>query len=101
MRRKPAKVFTKVRTGEEIYRQQCATCHGAAGQGTVDNYPHPLAGDKSSEQLSAFIAKSMPEDDPGTCIGEDAKNVAAYIFDSFYSPAAQARNKPPRVELRG
>jgi mono/diheme cytochrome c family protein len=89
----------KARSGEDIYRDQCAACHGAAGQGTVDSYPHPLAGDKSQNQLAAFIAKSMPEDDPGTCVGDDAKNVAAYVFDSFYSPAARARIKPARVEL--
>jgi hypothetical protein len=41
----------------------------------------------------------MPEDKPGTCIGADAEKVAAYIFDAFYSPAAQARIKAPRVEL--
>jgi cytochrome c553 len=89
----------KARSGEEIYRQECASCHGAAGQGTVDNYPHPLAGDKSQSQLAAFIEKSMPEDDPGTCVGDDAKNVAAFVYESFYSAAARVRNKPPRVEL--
>ena len=93
--RKPA----KPRSGEEIYSQQCASCHGGAGQGTNDGYPHPLAGDKSKEQLAAFIAASMPEDDPGTCVGDDAKNVAAYVYDSFYSAVARARNKPARVEL--
>ena len=41
----------------------------------------------------------MPEDNPGTCVGDDAKNVAAYIYDAFYSPAARARNQPARVEL--
>lgn len=41
----------------------------------------------------------MPEDNPGSCVGDDALNVAAYIYDAFYSPAARARNKPARVEL--
>jgi hypothetical protein len=41
----------------------------------------------------------MPKDDPGTCVGEDARKVAAYIYEAFYSKAAQARNKPPRIEL--
>ena len=41
----------------------------------------------------------MPEDDPGTCVGEDARSVAAYVYDTFYSKTAQARNKPPRIEL--
>src|SRR4051812_16501547 len=87
------------RTGEQIYRQQCASCHGAAGEGTDENYPRPLVGDRSVAQLVRFIAKTMPEDDPGTCVGEDAEKVAAFIHEAFYSRAAQARNKPPRIEL--
>jgi cytochrome c553 len=89
----------KSRSGQEIYRQECAACHGAAGQGTADSFPRPLEGDKSLSQLAQYIEASMPEDDPGTCVGADAKNVAAYVYDSFYSTAARARNKPPRVEL--
>ena len=89
----------KPRTGEEIYRQQCASCHGKSGEGTRESFPRPLCGERSLGQLSAFIAKSMPEDDPGSCVGDDAKKVAAYIYEAFYSPTARARNKPARVEL--
>src|SRR5262249_21105065 len=70
-----------------------------SGEGTPKGYPHPLVGDRSLNQLAAYIAKSMPEDKPGTCVGDDAKNVASYVYDSFYSPAARARNRPARVEL--
>jgi hypothetical protein len=86
------------RTGEQIYRQQCAACHGTAGEGT-DEYPRALAGDRSVPQLARLIAKTMPEDDPGTCVGDDADKVAGYIHESFYSKAARERNKPPRIEL--
>src|SRR5437588_11601029 len=72
----------KSQPGQEIYREQCASCHGAAGQGTADNFPRPLAGDKSLAQLTGYIEKSMPKDDPGSCVGGDAKNVAAYVYDS-------------------
>ncbi|MGA2259114.1 MAG: PA14 domain-containing protein, partial [Thermoguttaceae bacterium] len=89
----------KSRAGQEIYRQQCASCHGAAGEGSADSYPRPLTGDRSLGQLAGFIEKSMPEDKPGSCVGDDARNVAAYIYDAFYSPAARARNQPARVEL--
>ena len=43
----------------------------------------------------------MPEDAPGDCVGDDADRVAAYIYESFYSKAAQARNnfQPSRIEL--
>ena len=75
--------------GEQIYRQKCASCHGAAGEGTDEHYPRPLIGDRSVEGLSRIIAKTMPEDAPGDCVGEDADRVAAYIYDSFYSKAAR------------
>jgi hypothetical protein len=89
------------RTGEQIYRLQCAACHGAVGEGTDDHYPRPLIGERSVAGLARLIAKTMPEDAPGDCVGEDAERVAAYIFDSFYSKPAQARNKfqLPRIEL--
>jgi hypothetical protein len=90
-----------VRTGEKIYRQQCASCHGAAGEGTDEHYPRALVGERSVAGLSRLIAKTMPEDAPGDCVGEDADKVAAYIYESFYSKTAQARNKfaMPRIEL--
>jgi hypothetical protein len=87
------------RTGEQVYRQMCARCHGAAGEGTKENFPRRLVGKRSVPQLVQLIAKTMPEDDPGKCGGADAEKVAAYIYDAFYSTEAQARNQPPRVEL--
>ncbi len=87
------------RTGEQIYRRQCVSCHGAAGEGTAENYPHPLEGERSVENLARLISKTMPEDAPGECVGEDADRVAAYIHEAFYSKVAQARAKPPAIEL--
>lgn len=87
------------RNGEQIYRQQCASCHGASGEGTAEHYPKALVGDRSVRQLARLIDLTMPEDDPEACAGPDAEKVAAYIHDAFYSAAAQARNKPARVEL--
>jgi cytochrome c553 len=87
------------RTGEQIYRQRCASCHGASGEGTPEDYPHPLVGDRSLNELTRKIAKSMPKDAPEKCTGEEAEKVAAYIYDAFYSRTAQARNKPARIEL--
>ena len=45
------------------------------------------------------IEKTMPEDEEDMCVGEDAKQVAAYIYEAFYSPAAQARSSPPEQDL--
>lgn len=88
-----------VRTGEQIYQQRCASCHGAQGEGDNEHYPQPLAGDRSVGELARYIEKSMPDKDPVKCVGEDARRVAVYIHDAFYSPIAQARIKPPRMEL--
>jgi hypothetical protein len=84
--------------GAAIYEEQCARCHGAHGEG-AKKYPKPLIGDKSQPQLAAVIARTMPDDDPESCTGEDAKNVTAYLYDTFYSPDAQARANPPQVSL--
>ena len=58
-------------------------------------------GERPLAALARYIAKTMPEDAPGECVGEDADRVAAYIYEAFYSKAAQARNKfqAPRIEL--
>lgn len=95
----PQRAAAEGRTGERIYREVCARCHGDKGEGTKENYPKPLIGNRSVAQLTRVIAKTMPEDDPGTCVGEDAAKVAAYIHEAFYSKDAQARNQPPRLEL--
>jgi len=87
------------RTGEQIYRQQCAECHGASGEGTEKTKNRPLIGDRSVAQLARLIARTMPKNAPQKCPPEEAEKVAAYIYDTFYSEAAQDRNKPPRIEL--
>ena len=86
-------------TGEIVFKAKCASCHGATGEGTSKNYPQPLIGDLSIGELTRYIEKTMPEDKPGTCVGEEAVRVAEFIHGAFYSPTAQARNKPARIEL--
>jgi hypothetical protein len=94
----PIAAVADTRTGEQIYRQRCTKCHGASGEGS-DEYPNRLAGDKSVAALARFIAKKMPKDSPKKCDADEAQKVAAFIYDAFYSHAAQERNKPPRIEL--
>jgi hypothetical protein len=94
----PAALAEEV-TGQSIYKEECAYCHGQSGQGTK-KHPEPLAGGKSPAQLAKVIARTMPEDDDQKCSPDEARKVAAYIYDSFYSPDAIARRNPPRVELQ-
>ncbi|NCY02491.1 MAG: DUF1592 domain-containing protein, partial [Planctomycetia bacterium] len=84
--------------GLAIYREHCARCHGDDGVGTPDT-PEPLVGDRSVNQLAAYIDETMPEDDPTKVTGEAARQVADYIHGSFYSAVARDRNRPARVEL--
>ncbi len=85
-------------SGADIYTSMCSKCHGTAGQGTEDN-PDVLLGDKSVAELAALIDKTMPEGEPEKLDADQSQQVAAYIHEVFYSPAAQARNQPARVEL--
>jgi len=84
--------------GKAIYLEQCARCHGRGGQGSK-KHPDPLVGEWSRAQLAAVIARTMPDDDEQKCPPADAKDVAAFIYDAFYSPDARARLDPPRVAL--
>ncbi|MFC5455777.1 DUF1592 domain-containing protein [Prosthecobacter fluviatilis] len=85
--------------GAVIYKKMCQECHGAKGEGVKDKFEDPLTGDLTLEALARKIERTMPEDKEGTCVGDDAKNVAAYIYESFYSAAAQARSHPPEQDL--
>ncbi len=86
-------------SGPAIYANRCAKCHGDKGQGVADEYDEPLVGNWPIEKLIRVITRTMPEDDPKKCIGNEAKLAARYIFDAFYSLDARARNQPPRIRL--
>ena len=88
--------------GASIFRGKCANCHGANGQGVADGHDEPLHGDKSIDELARLIERTMPEEEPETCVGDEARQVADYIYNEFYSPAARKKNRiatAPRVEL--
>lgn len=89
-------------SGASIFKQRCASCHGIEGQGVPEKYDEPLHGDRSIASLSRLIERTMPEGEPETCVGDEARQVANYIYHEFYSP--QARQKKglvaaPRFEL--
>ena len=85
--------------GQAAYRRQCSVCHGEKGEGSK-KYSHALAGSRTAASLAAYISKSMP---PGPaakrCTSSDAKLIADYIYDAFYSPIAQARSQPASFSL--
>ncbi len=93
------KHFAGPRSGEVVYREDCMRCHGPVGEGVAGKADEPLVGEKSVASLAKYIAREMPEDDPGTLSMADATASAEYIHQAFYSAEARARNHPPRIEL--
>jgi len=86
-------------SGKQLYQSLCADCHGAQGQGVAGAYDDPLTGGRSLQELTKYINDTMPQDEAEKCVGEDARQVAQYVFDTFYSEADRARHKPPRIEV--
>ena len=90
----------QVHPGKAIYKDQCFSCHGADGQGVPDEHDEPLYGDRSIKSLARLIERTMPEEKPEACVGEDALQVADYIYHEFYSPEARReKGLMPRVTL--
>ena len=83
--------------GGQIYREQCSSCHGERGEGVSGSYPEALIGDATISELTKTIDETMPEGDASACVGEDARAVALYIHDAFYSEEAQRRLSPPKT----
>ena len=86
--------------GAEIYRVRCASCHGEHGEGVADKYDEALYGERTVESLTRLIDRTMPEDAPEECVGEDAARVAAWVYEAFYSPAARERIDPPKLAFQ-
>src|SRR5438105_2071758 len=70
--------------GQALYKDQCASCHGAALGG--GNAP-PLAGDAfiaiwagPLSDLVDKIQKTMPQNDPGKLSREQSVDVVAYLL---------------------
>jgi mono/diheme cytochrome c family protein len=85
--------------GRRIFQKHCARCHGKNGEGVTGKFDGPLQGDRPLEKLARYIERTMPDDDPGKCVGEDAAAVARYIHGAFYSAEARQRKNPARVQL--
>ena len=85
--------------GAQIYAKQCASCHGAQGEGVKEHYGKPLIGDRTLPELTKVIVETMPEGEPEHCVGAEAEAVAQYVYDTFYSEIAQYRNRPASIDL--
>jgi mono/diheme cytochrome c family protein len=84
--------------GPKLYKEQCARCHGDAGQGVKKKYDDQLAGDLSVPQLAEQVRKTMPDDKPESLTKEEATAIAAFMHTAFYSPAAREKTNPVRAD---
>lgn len=72
---------------------------GTSGQGVVSKYKEALYGDWALPRLTRYVAQNMPDDTPASLTPSEADAVSAYVFEKFYSRAAQAKLHPSRVEI--
>ena len=88
------------RSGETIYREDCARCHGPRGEGVAGKHDETLHGEQSVESLTRYIHRTMPDDRKDKTPEAEARAVAEFIHGAFYSPKARAAlNTPARVEF--
>lgn len=70
--------------GEALYKDLCAKCHGARGEGSVGpalrDYP------KGEAELTRTIDERMPLGEPDKCRGSCAVAIAKYILATFKGP---------------
>ncbi|WP_299463769.1 DUF1592 domain-containing protein [uncultured Gimesia sp.] len=84
--------------GEQIYRKMCVDCHATNGEGVKDK-ANPFHGMKTLIELTTLIDETMPEEDPETCQGKDAEQVAQYVFQRFYAKDSDSASAIARVQL--
>jgi len=80
---------------QALYKDQCASCHGTAGEGTIGP---PVAGDifltawsgRPVAELVEKIQKTMPFNLPGSLSRQQAIDLAAYILQVGKFAAGQA-----------
>ena len=92
----PAAQDPVLERGRAVYESVCIGCHGVNGTGTAE-VPAPIFGDRPTSDLADLVTRTMPKGSPADCTGDDARAVAEWMQQQFYSPEAQARLNPPRI----
>ncbi len=71
-------------SGEREYAAQCVGCHGTNGAGDtpIDDDEFNLA------SLAELIEDKMPKGNVGNCVGECARDIAAFILNGYEAKAA-------------
>jgi hypothetical protein len=70
-----------VLSGEALYKQHCASCHGPTGEGATG--PSLRGWSRGEVVLREAIETRMPPQNPAACQGACARDVTAYILAQF------------------
>jgi Protein of unknown function (DUF1592)/Protein of unknown function (DUF1588)/Protein of unknown function (DUF1595)/Protein of unknown function (DUF1585)/Protein of unknown function (DUF1587)/Cytochrome C oxidase, cbb3-type, subunit III len=81
--------------GATLYKEMCASCHGAAGEGGFGTRLNPWT--RGRQELVDLIDSTMPKADPSLCEGECAEDVASFILSW---PSACDKSARPARGLR-
>jgi cytochrome c len=82
----PQKASQQVKAGAIVFKQHCAQCHGAQGQG-AQAFARPIWGKGSTiskfgtaQGLTEYVVMMMPFDDPKKLKESDKTAVVAYML---------------------
>jgi mono/diheme cytochrome c family protein len=102
-------VFTEVQAtrGEDVYLEECASCHGKELAGGDGSPAPPLAGDAFLETVAnatvadffGRIRETMPLDSPGRLSARRYADIVAYIFKANRFPTGAEELDPDLVTL--
>jgi mono/diheme cytochrome c family protein len=89
--------------GQQLYKAQCAECHGNAMEGTIGS---PLAGDTFLSRWSARpltslvdkVQKTMPFNLPGSLSRQESTDLTAYILQFGKFPSGQNELRDAMLE---
>ena len=91
--------------GARVYATQCAVCHGARLEGTVET--PALVGkfvanwaDRPLADLFEYLARAMPQGSPGSLAPQDNARLVAFILRANGVPAGNAPLPADPASLR-
>jgi mono/diheme cytochrome c family protein len=96
----------QVASGQQVYQQACASCHGDFGEGFEDAPPLIGAGTQIADYRTAarlynFISSEMPADEPGSLSSQQYYDVLAYLLDqNGLNPSGEPVNSSTAANIQ-
>lgn len=93
--------------GAQVFMAQCASCHGAKGEGytgpPVIGPEAALASYDNGQRLLEYIKTTMPQSNPGGLSDQQYRQVLGYLLvhNGFAKPGWSPEERPPgEISLR-